>query len=219
MCGRFTQPGDIDIINGLKAGYGVDVNGSPGDAGPPVHREQTISPFNDVNVIFTSRDGVTHLASMYWQLIQPWNEEFKSSYTCFNVRMESLSKQHNERLLRHQRCILPVRSFFETRKIGGVVVKPKESYEFALKSGKLVPLGGIYAVWVNPVDENDRRYSCSIITLEPNEIIGEVHDRMPLVLDETSVRTWLDPAVSDFDELIRLIRPIGPELLERSRAC
>jgi len=219
MCGRFTQPGDIEIIRDLKVQYGVDVNADPGDAAPPVNREQTLIPFNDVNVIFTGREGVIRLGAMYWQLIQPWNEEFKSRYTCFNVRMESMIKQHNERLLREQRCILPVRSFFETRKIGGVAVKPKESYEFALKSGKLVPLGGIYAVWVNPEDENDRRYSCSIITLEPNEIVGEVHDRMPLVLDEPAVKAWLDPLVTDFDELMGLIRPLSSHLLERSRAC
>jgi len=217
MCGRFTQPGDIDIIEGFRARYGVEVGDDPGNARPAVRYEQTATPFRDVNVVFTDREGVTRIGAMYWQLIHHWNEEFKSKYTAFNTRVESLAKRYKEPLLRRRRCILPVRSFFETRKLGGEAVEPKASYEFALKSGGLMALGGIYAVWVNPAGENDRRYSCSIITLEPTGIIAEVHDRMPFVMSEDTVKTWLDPAMTDFGALIDLIQPIGSEKLERIR--
>lgn len=214
-CRRFTQPGDIEVVENFKSHYGVDVNTVPGDAGPPLHEERIATPFNDVNVIYTDRDGVIRLGSMYWQLVQPWNRDLESRYTCFNTRKESLSRRHKEPLLRHHRCILPVKSFFETRKIGGKPVKPREAYEFRLKDRGLIALGGIYAVWVDAEDPEDRRYSCSIITLEPNEIIAEVHDRMPLVLPEESVKTWPDPRFTDFDEVMELIEPVAPEVLER----
>jgi putative SOS response-associated peptidase YedK len=216
MCGRFTQPGDIDIIKGFRDRYGVEVNDEPGDSRPPVQRGQTATPFRDVNVIFTDREGITRIGAMYWQLIHHWNEEFKSKYTAFNTRVESLGKRHNEPLLRRRRCILPVRSFFETRKVGGVAVSPKESYEFTPKGGGLMALGGIYALWVNPHDEDDRRYSCSIITITPTEIIAEVHDRMPFVIPDDTVRAWLDPEVTDFDEIMDLIQPIDSTMLERA---
>ncbi len=184
---------------------------------PPLKGACIAAPFNDVNVLVTDSAGVTRLTSMYWQLIQPWNEDFASRYTCFNTRAESLAKRQNIPLLRRRRCILPVSSFFETRKFGGAAVKPKESYEFRLKGGGLIALGGIYTCWTNPADAEDRRFSCSIITLEPNEIIGEVHDRMPFILPEDDVSTWLDPGVSDFDLLMDLIRPLDSTLMERSR--
>lgn len=215
MCGSFTQPGDISIIDSFRARFGVEVSDDPGDAGQPINREQKATPFRDVNVIYAGSDGVARLASMYWQLIYHRNREFKSRYTAFNTRLESLDKRHNEPLLRHWRCIVPVSSFFETRKIGGQPVKPKEPYEFALQGGGLMALGSIYAVWANHVDENDRRFSCSIITLEPNEIIAEVHDRMPFIIPEESIKAWLDQNVSDFEELRELIVPFPSARLQR----
>jgi len=146
MCGSFTQPGDINIIEGFRARFGVEVSDDPGDAGQPVSHEQKATPFRDVNVVFAGKDGVVRVASMYWQLIHHWNQEFKSKYTAFNTRVESLDKRHNEPLLRRRRCIFPVSMFFETRKIGGRPVQPRESFGFSLKGGGLMALGGIYSV-------------------------------------------------------------------------
>jgi len=218
MCGSFTQPGDINIIADFKARYGVEVSKDSGDACRPISQEIRATPFRDVNVIYAGSDGVVRLVSMYWQLIHHWNREFKSRYTCFNIRVDSLDKRHNEPLLRRHRCVIPVSMFFETRKIGGRPVQPRESYGFNLKGGGLMALGGIYSIWHNPEDEEDSRYSCGIITLEPTEIIAEVHNRMPFVLDANDVRDWLDPGITEFDKLMSMIQPISSDELERSRA-
>lgn len=217
MCGSFTQPGDIKIIEGFRARFGVEVSADPGGAAQPISREQKTTPFRDVNVVYAGSDGAARLASMYWQLIHHWSREFRSKYTAVNTRVESLDKRHNEPLLRRRRCIFPVSMFFETRKIGGRTVQPRESYEFNLKAGGLMALGGIYSVWHNPEDEEDRRYSCSIITLEPIKIIAEVHDRMPFILRDTDVQAWLDPELDEFDTLMKMIRPISSEDLEWSQ--
>lgn len=216
MCGSFTQPGDIKIIEAFRARFGLEVSDDPGAAEPAIGHEQKATPFRDVNVIYAGSDGTARVASMYWQLIHHWNQEFRSKYTAFNTRVESLDKRHNEPLLRRRRCIFPVSMFFETRKIGGRPVQPRESYGFSLKDGGLMALGGIYSVWHNPGDEEDRRYSCSIITLEPTEIIAEVHNRMPFIIHEREVAAWIDPEVTEFDKLIDMIRPISSEDLVRS---
>lgn len=217
MCGSFTQPGDISIIEGFRARFGVEVSDDPGDAGHPINQEQKANPFRDVNVVYSRGDGVARVASMYWQLIHHWNREFRSKYTTFNTRVESLEKRHNEPLLRSSRCVFPVSEFYETRKIAGRPVQPRESYGFSLKGGGLMALGGIYSIWHNPEDEDDSRFSCSIITLEPTDIIAEVHDRMPFVLQDADVKTWLDPEVTELDHLMDLIRPISSEDLKRSK--
>lgn len=217
MCGSFTQPGDIKIIEGFRSRFGVEVSDDPGGAGRPISREQVATPFHDVNVVFADREGVIRLGSMYWQLIHHWNREFQSKYTAFNTRLESLDKRHNEPLLRRRRCIFPVSMFFETRKIGGRPVQPRESYGFSLKNGGLMALGGIYSVWHNPEDEEDRRYSCSIITLEPTEIIAEVHNRMPFVIGDDAVKAWLDPENTEFEKLMEMIQPISSGNLERTK--
>jgi len=106
--------------------------------------------------------------------------------------------------------------FFETRKVGGRTAQPRESHGFNLKAGGLMALGGIYSVWRNPQDEEDRRYSCSIITLEPTEIIAEVHNRMPFILRDADVTAWLDPELDEFDKLMEMICPISSEDLKLS---
>jgi len=58
--------------------------------------------------------------------------------------------------------------------------------------------------------------SCSIITLEPNSFIGEIHDRMPFILRNKTVKAWLDPSLDDPDFLLEeLIRPYPAEQLEK----
>lgn len=216
MCGSFTQPGDINILESFRRRFGVEVSGDPGDACRASNEMLKATPFREVNVIYTDQDGVARLASMYWQLIHHWNREFKSSYTCFNIRKESLDKRHNEPLLKRRRCVFPVSGFFETRKIGGRPVQPRESYGFSRKDGGLMALGGIYSVWHNPEDEEDHRYSCSMITLEPIAIIAEIHDRMPFVMADEDVKAWLDPVNSEFEKLMEMIRPISSDDLERT---
>ncbi len=177
----------------------------------------TFLPFHEVPVIYTDRDGVTRVGEMYWQLIHYWNKEFKSPYTQFNTRAESLRKRHNRELLERRRCVFPVSSFYETRKVGGKAVTPKESYEFTLCRQEIIPLGGIYTIWTNPDDREDRRPSCSIITLKPNSLVAGIHDRMPFILPPDAVSTWLDRNITDFDLLAALVEPYDPEKMSMTR--
>ena len=116
MCGSFQQPGSIRILEDFQEASGVPVSVLAGEEERPLlDKERTLRPFNDIFVVYMDEDGLIRLRPMYWQLIHYWEKEFKSKYTCFNTRAESLGKRHNEELLRHRRCILPVVSFFENR--------------------------------------------------------------------------------------------------------
>ena len=61
------------------------------------------------------------------------------------------------------------------------------------------------------------RLSCSIITLEPTKIIDEVHDRMPFILANETVKTWLDSSLDDPGELLDLIVPYPSDRLQRKQ--
>jgi putative SOS response-associated peptidase YedK len=206
MCGRFNLTGGSRLLLRFEEQFGVRV-AEPENVERLLPEDGvTYLPFRDVPVFYTDSDGVTRVREMYWQLIHYWNREFKSSYTQFNTRAESLAKRHNRELLERRRCVFPVTSFFETRKEGGRTLKPKEIHEFSMGERGVIPLGGIYSVWVNPEDGDDKRYSCSIITTEPNELVAQVHDRMPFILPPEAVAVWLDREVTDFDRLMGLIK-------------
>jgi putative SOS response-associated peptidase YedK len=216
MCGRFRLNGPIKVIRDIQPVLGVPVAFVSDDARELISDRRIHRPYNDVPTIYMDRDRNVRLTAMYWQLIHYWCERFESRYTNFNTRRESLDKKHNRELLSRHRCLVPAHGFFETRKDArGRVYKPREAYEFLAKDGGLMMLGAIYSVWRNPADREDRRPSMSIITMDPNEIVGEVHPRMPFVVPPELFLTWLDRDFTDFESVMGLIRPLDSKELQR----
>ncbi len=53
--------------------------------------------------------------------------------------------------------------------------------------------------------------SCTIITGKPNELVAQIHNRMPVILDYAGCDEWLECA--DRPSLERLLSPIPAQLL------
>ncbi len=209
MCGSFQQPGGIRIIREFASLTGIPLTpfgplSLSGLAGPD---ELILRPFSDVLVIFAGEDGGLKLAPVCWQLVHDWEKEFKSRYSCFNVRSESLDKPHNHRLLLRRRCVFPVAGFFENRQANGKTIKPRQVYEFSLPGRSLMALGGIYSVWTNPGNGKDRRLSSAIITVKPNTAVGKIHNRMPFIVPPHRIPAWLNGDFADPDKLKEMICP------------
>ena len=100
----------------------------------------------------------------------------------FNARLESaLSGMAMWReAMSERRCIVPVRAFYETRK------GTRSQVRFSARAADALLLAGLY--------EGDR---FALVTTEPNDAVGAVHDRMPLVLRATEAITWLTGSVED----------------------
>ena len=49
--------------------------------------------------------------------------------------------------------------------------------------------------------------SCTVITCGPNDAMGELHDRMPVILDEADWPKWLGEEPATEDELYALLKP------------
>ena len=47
----------------------------------------------------------------------------------------------------------------------------------------------------------------AIVTTEANELMSEVHNRMPVILPESDWQEWLDPANEDTEALQELLVP------------
>jgi putative SOS response-associated peptidase YedK len=46
------------------------------------------------------------------------------------------------------------------------------------------------------VDTEPGIVSCAILTTEPNTLLADIHDRMPVIIPAEKYRTWLDPRTS-----------------------
>ncbi|GMA66135.1 hypothetical protein GCM10025859_65770 [Alicyclobacillus fastidiosus] len=65
---------------------------------------------------------------------------------------------------------------------------------------------GFYDTWKG--SDGQKISTCTIITCPPNARMRQIHDRMPVILrDHQDERFWLDPSVTDLDELLTVIGP------------
>ncbi|WP_342234550.1 SOS response-associated peptidase [Inquilinus sp. OTU3971] len=109
----------------------------------------------------------------------------------------------------HRRCLIFSDRFIEFRTIG----QPKgQEVAFGLATGRSMVVAGIWDAWRNP-ESGDWLRTFAEITVDANDLVGEMHDRMPAILPQEAWRIWLgqDPATEL--ELRGLLRTFPSELL------
>jgi putative SOS response-associated peptidase YedK len=107
---------------------------------------------------------------------------------------------------RKRRCIVPVDGFFEWKAIKGQ--KAKQPYAIAMKDGAPFGIAGIWENWKDaPPGEWIRTFA--IITTDSNELVAEIHDRMPVILAATDYFRWLGEEPDPRD----LMRPFPAHLM------
>lgn len=62
--------------------------------------------------------------------------------------------------------------------------------------------------------EGEEIKSCTIITVDSNDLLLPIHDRMPVILTKEAEAIWLDPAIQEPARLLPLLRPYPAEPME-----
>ena len=73
-------------------------------------------------------------------------------------------------------------------------------------------MAGLWAKWKSPGGEEIQ--SCTILTCGPNAVIGELHNRMPVILAESDWPKWLGEEPATEDELMAMLKPCPDEALK-----
>jgi putative SOS response-associated peptidase YedK len=98
-----------------------------------------------------------------------------------------------------RRCILPIDNFFEWKAIKGE--KAKQPYAIAMKSGEPFGLAAIWENWQRPGTEEWVR-TFAVITCPANELMADIHDRMPVIVPPESYDLWLSSVEPDPRDLL-----------------
>jgi putative SOS response-associated peptidase YedK len=77
----------------------------------------------------------------------------------------------------------------------------KQPYAIAMLDGSPLALAGIWENWRNPTTGEWER-TFAIITVPSNELVAQIHDRMPAILEPKSYRRWLGPEPDPRDLLV-----------------
>jgi putative SOS response-associated peptidase YedK len=107
-----------------------------------------------------------------------WAKNEKLSYTTFNARSEEFTTKpaFKNAWKKGQRCLVVTDGFCEWKKLDAAG-KKKQPYAIAMVEGQMV-MAGLWDKWKDP-KSGDEVLSCTILTCAPNNVMAELHDRMP----------------------------------------
>ena len=74
-------------------------------------------------------------------------------------------------------------------------------------------MAGLWAKWKSPTG-GEEVLSRTILTCGPNKTMGELHDRMPVILAENDWSHWLGEEQASEQELLALLEPCPDEALK-----
>jgi putative SOS response-associated peptidase YedK len=171
-----------------------------------------IAPTQQVVVIRQDPNHPRRIASlMRWGLIPYWSQDISIGNRTINAMAETASEKPAFRdAIRKRRCLIPADGFFEWRKLNA---KRKQPYNIGMLDDSLFAFAGLWDRWRSASGEIIE--SCSILTTDANSLTREIHDRMPAILEPDKYDLWLDPGVTDPEQVQELLRPFDPKLMKK----
>ena len=158
-----------------------------------------------------TNDKPGEIQGFKWGLIPFWSKEGKQKYNTANAMVETvLEKPSWREPIRKRRCLVPATGFFEWRHLG----KEKYPYRIFHPEDSIFSFAGIWDTWVNK-DTGEMINSYSILTMPANSFMERIHNtkkRMPVILDKTLEKYWLD-VNSPIKDVLAQVAGSGSQLL------
>jgi putative SOS response-associated peptidase YedK len=195
MCGRVVQssgPLRLAIVEGLGVSDSRLGN---------VPRRYNAAPSQELLVIRQNhKTGERSLDLLKWGLIPHGCSDPRGGRRPINAKAESVSRLPTFRdAYALRRCIVPVDGFFEWRAMRGA--GRKQPYAIAMKDRSPFGLAGLWENWCDPnTGEWERTFA--VITVPSNELVGQIHNRMPAILKPETYDRWLGLERDPHDLLI-----------------
>ncbi len=189
MCGRFAL---ISPTEQLAETF--QLNTAELSAMPPSVPRYNIAPTQPVTAVRLNQSGERELTFFHWGLIPSWSKDMKFGSRLINARSETVAEKPSFRTaFKRRRCIIPADGFFEWQKTDSgkqpmyIHAADKTPFAFA----------GLWEFWTSP--DGDAIQSCTILTTEPNELMAQIHNRMPVILEPEDFQDWLEPGPNPTD--------------------
>lgn len=186
MCGRFYLNKDkANIAKHFAVEESIDTKTS-----------YNITPSQNCTVV-RLKDNNKELAKLNWGLVPSWAKS-DAKIKPINAKAETIrEKPYFRSAYKKQRCIIPASGFYEWKGSKG----NKQPYcIYPLND----PCFGFAGLW----EKHDDLETFTIITSESNELMSEIHHRMPVILDANDYDAWL------IDGDYELLKPCSSEEMD-----
>jgi len=198
MCGRYS----LTELNRILRRLGIQ------DPEFVFNPRYNIAPSQMAPVIV--RDATDKVQMMKWGLVPSWAKDPSIGHKLINSRAETIGEKPSFRkAFQSRRCLIPADGFYEWQVVPGS--KSKIPTRIILKDENPFVIAGLWEKWKRP--DGTTLNSFSIITTKANHLLAPIHDRMPVVLQEKDVESWLNPLTPP-DQLSSLLVSYPEELME-----
>lgn len=197
MCGRYTI---IAKAEEIEKRFNVHVPES-------YQPRYNAAPTQILPVITNSSpDG---LSFFHWGLIPKWAKDKSISSKLINARAETLTEKVSfKNALQQRRCLVLADGFYEWKRSSK---KSRIPYRIRLKDASLFAFAGLWEAFED--EEQNCIHTFTIITTNANSMVSNIHDRMPVILDRQSEKTWLQQANS-VEEHMSLLKSYDEHKME-----
>lgn len=194
----------------------------------PYRKQQRVSAFSLPICPVICSDSPDSIKLFTWGLIPFWVKDSQSAgeirMKTFNARAETITEKASyKHAIKAKRCLVLCNGFYEWQTRG----KVKQPYYINLNNSEAFALAGIYDSWTN-LETGEVVNTFSIITTRANSLMAEIHNvkkRMPVILDESIEKIWIDPDLSldktlsylkSYDEKLMYAEEIDKDLFRRN---
>lgn len=185
MCNHFQQPNIQLMQKYLKENLHLPLANQ--DFSQTSYAQQhDVFPKKEALLLLKSSSGKFGFMPKTWGYPNP----FDSKKVLFNARIEKMQNRKSiwQDSFQKRRCIIIADQFFESGPntyLAANGKKYKEKFAFKSQTAPLTFITGIY--------EQDH---FAMVTTAPTPAYAQVHDRMPLVLDQDNLNTWFRHDIS-----------------------
>ena len=182
MCGRYAAAKDVaSLVEEFEV------------ARPPDERlpeDFNVAPSKKVYMV-VDRPGdeviERQLRVAKWGLVPSWAKDPKIGNKMINARIETAAEKPSfRRAWAKRRCLLPADGYYEWYAGEG----PKQPFFIHRPDGASLAMAGLYEFWK---DGEDWLVTTCVLTTSATDDLGQIHDRMPLLIPREHWTGWLDP--------------------------
>jgi putative SOS response-associated peptidase YedK len=239
MCGRYASARSrVELLEE----FGVTRDRVDADLRP----DYNVAPTKPVYAVLTRPEHddqaiARELRVVRWGLVPSWARDPSIGGRLINARAETVAEKPAFRAaFARRRCLLPADGYYEWQQPPAGTKGRKQPYFICRPDRRPLAFAGLYELWRDrSVPEQDPAgwlWTAAIITTTAPDELGEIHDRMPMVIDPGAWADWLDVAGTGVSEALALLAPAaatgltsypvslavnsvrnnGPELIERA---
>jgi putative SOS response-associated peptidase YedK len=198
MCGRYTLKTPANVLVER-----FDLDDYPSSITPSYN----IAPTQEVAAV-VEEDQKRKLEMLRWGLIPSWAKDPSIGNKMINARAETVSEKPSFRkAFKVRRCLILADGFYEWQRTDN----SKQPYHIKLEDDSPFAFAGLWETWGMNGEEIR---SCAVITTEANQLMNEIHHRMPVILHPEDYELWLDPNFDEKEPLTSLLKPYPADAME-----